>query len=94
MKTIAMEKDYDALIKDQISEIVTYLVEHVKVVEEVNLYDSWDAKFEMNFMDNNDGLHEDLVSDVWYAKEDLYGTMIFILDAFHPTRLKEDESYT
>ena len=43
---------------------------------------------------DDDGLHEDLVSDVWYAKEDWYGVARFITGVINSTRLGEDESYT
>ena len=48
----------------------------------------------MNLMDNSYCLHEGLVSDVWYAKEYLYGTVDFIPDPFDHARLEEDEIYT
>ena len=95
-----MDEGYNVLVSGQTSEAIICLVEDVKVVhkdeyvKEVNFYDLWDAKFEMNLMDGNDGLHEDLTSDVWYGKEYLYGIIYFILDAFDPTILKEDEIYT
>ena len=88
------------MVGGQTSEAVTCFVEDVKAVhkdeyvKEVHLYDLWDAEFKMNFMDDNDGLHEYLIRDVWYEKEYLYGTVDFIPDAFDPTRLKEDEIYT
>ena len=62
-------------------------------VKEVNSYELWDVVFEMNLKDD-DGLHEDLVSDVCYAKKDLYGLVEFIIDLLNPIRLEEDESYT
>ena len=61
-------------------------------LKEVNFYEIWDAKFEMNLKD--DGLHEDLVSDVWYEKEDGYGVVGFIRSVINSTRVDEDESYT
>ena len=75
LKTIIVDEGYNVLVRGQTSAAVTCLVEDVKVVhkveyvKEVNFYDLWDVEFEMNLMDDNDGLHEDLISDVWYAKD-------------------------
>ena len=96
MKIAAMEEKYSVLVGDQASEVVTCIVDDMKEasededVKEVNFYELWDVEFEMNLKDD-DRLHEDLVSDVWYAKEDLYGVAKFIID---PIRLEEDENYT
>ena len=95
-----MEEQYSALVADQASENVTCIVDNMKEasedehVKEVNSYESWDVVFEMSLKDIDDGLHEDLVSDVWYAKEDWYGVVEFITGVFNPIRLEEDESYT
>ena len=62
-------------------------------VKEVNSYESWDIIFKMHLKDD-DGLHKDLITDVWYAKKDLYGVVEFIIDLLNPIILKEDESYT
>ena len=56
------------------------------------VYNEFSNEYVSNFF--SDGLHEDLIHDVWYEKEYLYGTIDFIADAFDPTRLKEDEIYT
>ena len=63
-------------------------------MKEVNFYESWDVGYEMSLKYIGDGLHEDLVSDVWYAKEDWYGVSGFITGVINSTRLEEDESYT
>ena len=63
-------------------------------VKQVNSYESWDVVFDMSLKDIDDGLHEDLVSDVWYAKEDWYGVVGFITGVINSIRLDEDESYT
>ena len=63
-------------------------------VKEVNSYKSWDVIFEMSLKSIDDGLHEDLVSDVWYAKEDWYGVAGFITTVINSTRLDEDKIYT
>ena len=83
MKIVATEEKYSALVGDQASEVVTCIVDDRKeasndeYVKEVNSYKSWDVVFEMNLTDDN-GLHENLVSNVWYAKEDWYGVVGFI----------------
>ena len=59
----------------------------------VNFNESWDVEYEMNLKDD-DGLHEDPISDIWYAKEDRYGVVEFITIVFNSARLEEDESYT
>ena len=83
------------MVESQKSEAITCLVikEEIKYedVEEVNSYKSWDVFFEMNLKDD-DGLHEDLVSDVWYAKENLYSVVGFTIGVLSSTRLDEDET--
>ena len=63
-------------------------------VKQVNFYELWDVEFGMSLKDIDDGLHEDLVSNVWYAKEDWYGVVGFIKGVINSTRLDEDEIYT
>ena len=46
----------------------------------------------MNLKDDN-GLHEDLASHVWYAKEDLHGVAKLIIDLLNPIRLEGDGNY-
>ena len=100
MKIAIVDVDYDALVGGQTIEVVTCLIEDVKAVhkdeyvKEVNSYELWDAEFEMDFKENDDGLYEDRVSDVWIAKEYLYGILEFIIGTFDPTILEEDEIYT
>ena len=100
MKIAAIEEKYSALVGDQVSEAVIGLVEDMENeikdedVKEVNLYELWDAEFEMSLRNTDDSLHEDLVSDVWYAKGDWYGVAGFIIGVINSTRLDEDESYT
>ena len=71
LKIAAMEDKCSALVGDQASEAVTCLVEDMgeeskdEYVKEVNSYESWDAIFEMSLKDIHDGLHGDLVSDMW-----------------------------
>ena len=70
LKIAAMEEKYSVLVVDQASEAVTCIVDDMKEatedehVKEVNSYKSWDVVFEMNLKDIDDGLHEDLVSNV------------------------------
>lgn len=63
-------------------------------VNEVIFYESWDIEFEMDSKDNVDGLNEDFLIYVWYAKEDWYSVAEFIIGGLDPIRLDEYESYT
>jgi len=100
LKIATMEDKCSALVGDQASEAVTGLVEDMEDeikdedVKEVNFYELQDVEFEMSLKDIVDGLHEDPVSDIWYAKEDWYGVADFIIDLLNPIILEEDESYT
>ena len=43
---------------------------------------------------DDDGLYEDLFSDVWCGNEDWYGVFEFVTSVLNPIRLEEDEIYT
>lgn len=64
-----------------------------ELVKEVNVYKPWDVEYEITLKYNDDIFHEDLVSDVWYAKEDWYSVFEFVIGVFNSTRLEEDENY-
>ena len=91
---------HSSLVGSQTSEAVTCLVQDMEEeikdedVKEVNFYELWDVEFQMSLKDIDDGFHEDLVSDVWYAKEDWYGVVGFITSAINSTILDEDKVYT
>lgn len=100
LKIAAMEEEYSAFIRDQASGAITCIVDDMKeaskddYVNEVNSYESWDVVSDMSLKDIDNGLHEDLVRDVWYAKEDWYGIVRFITGVINSTRLDDDEIYT
>ena len=95
-----MEEKYSALVGDQASGVITCIVDDMKEaskyedVKQVNSYESWDVVFEVSLKDIDNGLYEDLVSHVWYAKEDWYGVAGFTTAVINSTRLNEDEIYT
>ena len=82
-KTTIVAEEYNAFVGEQTHEVVTCLFEDMK---EVNLYELWGAKIEMDLKDIVYGLHSDLANDVWYGKEDLYGITEFITTSLDLTR--------
>ena len=97
LKTFIVEDAYNSLVGSQTSEGVTWLVEDMEEeikdedVKEVNFYELWDVEFEKSLKDIDDGLCEDLVSDVWYAKEDWYGVFGVTTGVINSTRLDEEK---